>query len=167
MSFIPCSYCGRRNCGALRHVYWFAPLRNAEVLRVRQRLCPDCLGANLSALLTPLESEALTCSACGIGVEDDVRAIYVTWYPDGKTLERGAIALCESHFQEMRERITLNALELPDRYLDETDLVSFRADPPVPLSYPAPPPASSPLAGRAVPLRAVSPPSPGDNSRGG
>jgi hypothetical protein len=123
VSFIPCSICARRNCGDLRHVYWFAPVRGADVLRVRQRLCPDCLAATVEALLTPPEAETLTCSACGISVEDDVFPIYLTWFPDKKKSERGAIALCEPHNVELRQRIQLGATVLPDRDIDPVDQV--------------------------------------------
>ena len=166
MSFVPCSYCERRHCGTLRHVYWFAPLRGDDVLRVRQRLCPDCYAANLVALLTPLDCETLTCSACGISIEDDVHAIYVTHYPNRDVAERGAMALCEVHFDELRERISRNALELPDRYLDETDVVSFDAAPPVPLS-----PSGELKARASSPATRVSvhplPPPPGGGARHG
>ena len=123
MSFIQCSFCERRNCGHLSHVYWFAPLRDSSVFRVRQRLCPDCLATNLEALLTPQESETLTCSACGISVEDDVWPIYVTWYPHKNEAQRGAMALCEEHNQELRVRAAQNALELPDQMVQIPDVV--------------------------------------------
>jgi hypothetical protein len=46
----------------------------------------------------------------------------VTWFPDRKISERGAIALCEEHHLEMRLRISQGALELPDRFIEPQDL---------------------------------------------
>lgn len=104
-------------------MYWFAPLRTGEVLRTRQRLCPDCLAANLEALLTPPEVDALTCSACGIDVEEDLHAVYVTYYPPKAGAVRGAMALCEEHALEVRVRARINALDLPDRMVEPADRV--------------------------------------------
>lgn len=123
MSFIPCSFCGKRNVGKLNHVYWFAPNREGEVFRVRQRLCEDCLAVNVGALLTPEDQELLTCSACGISVEDDVYPVYLTWYPEHKLAVRGAMALCEEHQLEIKVRASQGALELPDRYVEAPDRV--------------------------------------------
>jgi hypothetical protein len=115
VSFIPCSSCGRRNCGYLSHVYWFAPLRDASAFRVRQRLCPDCLSANLESLLSPLDGDVLTCPACGISTEDDVFPVYVTWYPPKADAQRGAMSLCEQHNLDVRLSASQGATELAER----------------------------------------------------
>lgn len=122
MSFLKCSYCGRRCTEGYAHVYWFAPTRSPEVFRVRQRLCYDCLATNVDALLTPDDAETLTCSACGISVEDDVYAVYVTYYRRGENAFRGAMALCEEHQLEIKVRAAKDASELPDRYVEAPDL---------------------------------------------
>jgi NMD protein affecting ribosome stability and mRNA decay len=110
-------------------VYWFAPVRGSDVFRVRQRLCPDCVATNIEALLTPQDAESLTCSACGISVEDDVFPVYVTWYPEKSEAARGAMALCEEHQLELRVRASQDALELPDRYVELPDRIVASATP--------------------------------------
>jgi hypothetical protein len=111
-------------------VYWFAPLRNGDVLRVRQRLCPDCVAANIEALLAPLDAETLTCGACGISVEDDLYAFYLTYYPPKAGPVRGAMALCEEHHLELRLRASMNSTVLEDRMLDRVDALTMVAEPP-------------------------------------
>jgi hypothetical protein len=111
-------------------VYWFAPLRNGDVLRVRQRLCPDCVATNIEALLAPPDAETLTCGACGINVEDDLYAIYLTYYPPKAGPIRGAMALCEEHHLELRLRASMNSTVLEDRMLDAVDAVTMVPEPP-------------------------------------
>lgn len=123
MSLIRCSYCGCRDCGDIAHVYWFAPVREADVLRVRQRLCPECVQANIESLLSPPDAESLTCPACGISTEDDVYPVYVTYYPSKSGAVRGAMALCEVHQLEVRLRASKDALDLPDRFVETPDQV--------------------------------------------
>lgn len=122
MSFLRCSYCGRRCVDGVCHTYWFAPSRGPDVFRVRQRLCVDCVSTNVESLLTPPDAELLTCSACGISVEDDVYAVYVTCYRKGNDPVRGAMALCEPHQIELKARASKGSLELPDRLVDVPDL---------------------------------------------
>jgi NMD protein affecting ribosome stability and mRNA decay len=121
MSFLKCSYCGNRCVDGVHHTYWFIPSRHADAFRVRQRLCSTCLAVNVDALLTPPDAETLTCSACGISVEDEVFPVYVTWYDGDKIAHRGAMALCEQHQLELKVRADMNALDLPDRYVEEVD----------------------------------------------
>jgi hypothetical protein len=106
----------------IAHVYWFAPSRDGDVFRVRQRLCEDCLAANVTALLTPPDAEELTCSACGISVDEDVFPIYLTWYVKREGAVRGAMALCEEHQLEIKVRAGKDALQLPDRAIETPDL---------------------------------------------
>lgn len=111
------------------HVYWFAPSRTGNVFRVRQRLCNDCYAVNVLALTTPPDVEELTCSACGIDVEDDVYPIYITCYVKGQEPFRGAMALCEEHQLELKVRADRDSLALPDRYLDTADAPVFQSPP--------------------------------------
>jgi hypothetical protein len=115
MSLLKCGFCGKRCISGVHYVYWFAPSRVADVFRVRQRLCDDHLHLNVYALLTPESAETLTCSACGISVDDDVFPIYVTIWGKEKEPERGAMALCEEHQQELKVRAAMGATILEDR----------------------------------------------------
>lgn len=121
MSFLKCGYCGHRCAEGVAHVYWFAPSRQGDVFRFRQRLCIDCLATNVTALASDEHVDELTCSACGISVEHDVFPIYFTYYLKGHEAERGAMALCEEHQHELKLRAAMGALELEDRYINEAD----------------------------------------------
>jgi NMD protein affecting ribosome stability and mRNA decay len=149
MSFLKCSFCGQRCVAGACHVYWFAPSRTGDVFRVRQRLCEDCLATNVVALLTPEDQEELTCSACGIDVEQDVYPIYVTWFVKQEGATRGAMALCEEH-----------ALELPDRYVEAPDRVVASAGPArdVFLAVGRPDPGIKHGPSRTLPTRLTAPP---------
>jgi hypothetical protein len=121
MSFIPCSACGHRNVGRLTHVYWFSPNHGEAAFRVRQRLCSGCLAERVTSWLSPEDAETLTCPACGISVEDQVFAVYVTYYEDPQQASRGAMSLCEQHYIHCINGATEGAMTLPDRYLEEPD----------------------------------------------
>lgn len=123
MSFIPCSVCGRRNVGYLAHTYWFAPNHGEAAFRVRQRLCSSCLQERVLGWLSPEDAESLTCPACGISVEDQVFAVYVTYYPSKGETARGAMSLCEPHYQTCINGATEGALTLPDRMIPEPDVL--------------------------------------------
>lgn len=123
MSLLKCAFCEKRCLAGVNHVYWFAPGRSGDVFRVRQRLCDDCLATNVGALLTDEGAETLTCSACGISVEDDVYPIYVTWYAKREGATRGAMALCEEHQLELKVRAAKDATQLEDRYIETPDQV--------------------------------------------
>ena len=121
MSLIPCSRCARRNVGPLAHTYWFAPVPNGDVLRVRQRLCPECLERDVEQFLTPDDAELLACPVCGISTEEDVDAVYVTYYPKGGEPVRGAMALCHEHALTVRRMAAEGAKVLEDRYVEPAD----------------------------------------------
>jgi hypothetical protein len=117
----PCSFCGHRMVSGTNHVYWFIVNTQTEPTRLRQRLCDDCFAANVLAMLTPEAQDDLTCPACGMSTMNDVFPIYVTYYQHRSAAERGAMALCAEHNQELSLRAHMNATELEDRYLDSTD----------------------------------------------
>lgn len=122
MSFIPCSVCGRRNVGYLAHTYWFAPNHGEAAFRVRQRLCSSCLHERVTSWLSPEDAESLTCPVDGISVEDEVFAVYVTYYPSKGETARGAMSLCELHYQVCINGATEGAMTLPDRMIEEPDV---------------------------------------------
>lgn len=129
MSLLQCAAHGTRQPGPICHVYWFMPQLDGTTLRKRQRLCSDCLQTYVLSLLTPEDAETLTCPACGISTEQDVQPIYVTYYEPKAAGQKGAMAFCPSCAIETRLRACHNAEDLPDRYLDQGDLVTFPAPP--------------------------------------
>jgi NMD protein affecting ribosome stability and mRNA decay len=137
MSLLKCGMCQKRMIDGVNHVYWFAPTPGAQAFRVMQRLCTDCLAVNVESLLTPEDADLLTCSACGINVEEDVYPIYVTWYTKGNSALRGSMALCEEHQLELKVRAANGATELPDRYIETPDQVVAQPAPPATVVYAA------------------------------
>jgi len=129
MSLLPCAAHGSRQPGPIAHVYWFMPQLDQTVLRKRQRLCQECLQNYVISLLTPEDAEFLTCPACGISTEQDVSPVYVTYYEPKMPGQKGAMAFCASCAIEARNRASHNAEDLPDRYLDQGDMVTFPAAP--------------------------------------
>jgi hypothetical protein len=123
MSLLRCAFCEKRCVTGVSHVYWFAPGRDGGVFRYRQRLCLACLAVNVLALTTPEDAETLTCSACGISVDDDVWPIYMTWYVKRGGATRGAMALCEQHQLEIKLRAAKDATPLEDRDIEARDSV--------------------------------------------
>lgn len=115
--------------GGVYYVYWFCPQPNGDRFSVRQRLCADCFAINVEAMLTPLDVDDLTCSACGISVESDVYPMYATWSTKGQDKTRGQMALCEDHQLELKARASKNSLVLEDRYINGPDIAVARGAP--------------------------------------
>jgi ribosomal protein S27AE len=81
-SLVKCEGCDTRTGQRPSSVYWRWQRADGELKRYYARLCIACLMAKVVPLdIDFTDVKRLTCPNCGIDVEDDYDAVWITYYP--------------------------------------------------------------------------------------
>jgi len=115
-NLLRCSACRQRTQEKLAQVTW--AWIDAERLRtsVRQRLCVQCFAVRVLAYDNDVDAESdLTCVACGISVEEDLRILYCTAYVPGSGPLRFQFPFCDEHLLAMQAMCRESAIVLGER----------------------------------------------------